>query len=355
MSAKVYFLELKPKDDLSRLAEGVAKLADAAGLAEVVVANRFYMVKVHFGERGNNTYVKPEWVKPLIDKAKAGKARVFVGDTNTLYVGSRWNAVDHLAVAREHGYTFEALGAPVIIADGLVGESQSPVEVNLKHYRHVQIANAVRAADGFIVVTNVTGHLQSSLGAAIKNVGMGMAGRGGKRSQHCDMKPEIITSKCTACRTCVAWCPTSAITVDKKARIDAAKCIGCGECYAVCKFGAVKFNWTESSPGLQEKLVEHCAGALKGKEGRSIFFNFITAVTQNCNCMGRTEKPELPPVGVLASTDIVAVDQASADVLNKAAGEDLFKRLWPSWDYTIQLSYGEKVGLGSRKYELTRL
>jgi hypothetical protein len=355
MSTEVFFLPIESDRGLDKLAEGVGKLAVAAGLAQVVTAKLFYMLKTHFGERGNNTYVKAEWVRPILDAARAAGARVFVSDTNTLYVGSRSNAVDHLTVAREHGYSFETLGVPVVIADGLLGESQSAVTVNLKHYKQVHIANAVRAADGFIVVTNVTGHLQSGLGGAIKNVGMGMAGRGGKRSQHCDMRPEVIASKCTACGACAQWCPADAIAVDKTAKIDARKCIGCGECYAVCRFGAVKFNWSESSPGLQEKMVEHCVGALKGKESRAMFFNFLTNVTLNCNCMGRTEKPEVPAVGVLAARDIVAIDQASVDVLAGAAGEDVFKKMWPSWDYSIQLQYAEKVGLGTRSYDLVRV
>ena len=107
--------------------------------------------------------------------------------------------------------------------------------------------------------------------------------------------------------------------------------------------------------GLQEKMAEHCFGALKAKRGRSVFFNFLTAVTKNCNCMGHTEKPAVPPVGIIAGTDIVAVDQASVDLVSKAAGKDLFKKLWPDWDYTAQLSYAESIGLGSREYSLVEV
>jgi hypothetical protein len=355
MASEVFIARLSSAAGIAALPDAVGRLADAAGISQVVEQGLFYMLKVHFGERGNNTYVNPSFIRPIISRAKAAGGRVFVSDTNTLYVGSRANAVDHLTVAREHGFTFETLDAPVIIADGLLGESQSAVEVNLKHYRRLYIANDARASDGFLVVTNVTGHMQTGLGAAIKNIGMGLAGRGGKRSQHCDLRPDILPKKCIACGTCAQWCPASAITVTKLAHIDPAKCIGCGECYAVCRHGAVQFNWNVTSAALQEKLVEHCFGVLKGKLSRCIFFNFLTAITLNCNCMGRTEKPELPPIGVLASTDIVAIDQASADVAKAAAGEDLFLRMYPSWDYTLQLSYAEEVGLGSRSYDLVEV
>jgi len=340
---------------LCDLPERVGRLADAAGFSKAITANLFYLLKVHFGERGNDTYVKPEWLVPLVSRVRGAGGKVFVSDTNALYVGTRSNAVDHLEVAREHGFTYESLGAPVIIADGLVGESQSAVEVNLKHYKRVFVANYARAADGFVVVTNVTGHMLTGLGGAIKNVGMGLCGRGGKRSQHCDLKPEIIAKKCVACGSCVEWCPSGAITVGKTACIDGEKCIGCGECYAICRYGAVKFTWSETSQNMQEKLAEHCFGVLKGKGSRSMFFNFLTSVTKNCNCMGRTESLEVPALGVLASQDIVAIDQASADVCSKAAGKDLFKALYPSWDYTVQLDYAARIGLGTRSYALVEI
>jgi uncharacterized protein len=351
MSPDVFFVKANP-NDLSDMAGRVGRLADAAGLNEMARPGLFYMIKIHFGEMGNDNYIKPVWVKPIADKLKGAGAKAFFSDTNTLYTGTRSNAVDHLNTAYAHGFTCDALGAPVIIADGLLGENQSAVEINQKHYRQVNIANDARAADGLVVVSNVTGHIEAGLAASIKNVGMGLAGRGGKRSQHCEMSPEILEDKCTGCRSCVKWCPASAITVDKIAHIDPNKCIGCGECYAVCRFDAVHFEWSETSVNMQEKLVEHCYGAMKGKTGGILFFNFMTAVTHNCNCFGVTEKPEIPPVGVIASNDIVAVDQAAADLVNKAAGGDLFNKMYPSWDYTVQLAYAEKIGLGSRAYKL---
>jgi uncharacterized Fe-S center protein len=355
VASEIFFVPVNDVTDGKRVADAVGRLADAAGLGEVVGADLMYMLKVHFGERGNNTYIPAPWLRPIVDRVKDAGSRIFVSDTNTLYVGSRSNAVDHLMLAHEHGFTHDVLGAPVIIADGLVGENQSPVEVDLKHYRQVYLANDARASDGFVVATNVTGHILSGLGGAIKNIGMGVAGRGGKRSQHCDLKPRVIKKKCTSCGTCARWCPADAITVDGHAVIDEAKCIGCGECYAVCRYGAIDFSWSETSSNIQEKMAEHCHGALKGKKGESIFFNFLTAVTKNCNCMGKTEKPVVPPIGIIAGTDIVAVDQASIDLVDRAAGDGFFASLWPDWDCTLQIVYGESIGLGSREYELTEV
>lgn len=353
--SEVFFIKTPDTAGTADVVERVGRLADAAGIAEAAGDGLKYMVKVHFGERGNKTFLRPEWLRPLVERLQKGGSKVFVADTNTLYVGSRSNAVDHLTVAHEHGFTQDALGAPVMIADGLVGENQSPVEVELKHYRQVYIANDARAADGFVVATNVTGHVLAGLAGSIKNVGMGLAGRGGKRSQHCDLRPQVSKRECTACGTCEKWCPAGAITIGEIAVIDSAKCIGCGECYAVCPYGAIAFTWSETSANLQEKMAEHCYGALMGKRGRHFFFNFMTAITQDCNCIGKSGNLLVEPIGILASSDIVAVDQASVDMVEKAAGRDLFREMWPDWDYTVQLSYAESIGLGSRTYELTEV
>ncbi len=355
MPSEVFFIKVPDTTRNADVAERVSRLTDACGIGSTAAGGLKYMIKVHFGERGNKTFIQPTWLRPLTESLRAAGAKAFFADTNTLYVGARANAIDHLTVAYEHGFTQEALGAPVLIADGLVGENQSPVEVELKHYRQVYIANDARACDGFVVATNVTGHVQAGLAGAIKNVGMGLAGRGGKRSQHCDLRPDVSRGKCTACGTCVQWCPTGAISVSDIAVIDEAVCIGCGECYAVCPFGAISFSWSETSANLQEKMAEHCYGALMGKRGQHYFFNFMTALTQNCNCIGRAEKAMAEPIGILASRDIVAVDQATADMACTAAGEDLFRKMWPDWDYTVQLSYAESIGLGSRSYEMREI
>lgn len=369
MASKVLFVKVNPSD-MSDVADRVERLGRALGLPGAVgieegklaasegnpwAPRPYYMVKTHFGEMGNNTHINPMWIKPIVAALRTAGVKVFVADTNTLYVGSRSNAVDHLETARAHGFTHESLGAPVIIADGLRGESQSPVEVNLKHYESVWIANDARAADGLVVATNVTGHCESAFAGSIKNIGMGLAGRGGKRSQHCDLRPTIDAAKCAACGACVPWCPAEAITVQDTAIINDSKCIGCGECHAMCPNEAVHFEWNESSANMQEKLAEHCVGVLKGKKGKAAFFNFLTAVTKDCNCMGITQKPEIAPIGILASTDLVAIDQAAADMVNAAAHGNLFERMWPEFKYSVQLEYAERIGLGSRAYEIVEV
>ena len=354
MPSQVYFIPVGSLEDEGVVAS-VGALADAVGLGETVGSGLIYMLKTHFGERGNSTFVPSQWIRPLVESVQQAGSKMFVADTNTLYVGSRSNAVDHLSLAYEHGFSHESLGAPVVIADGLMGENQSSVEIDLKHYRQVYIANDARCADGFVVVTNITGHVLAGLAGSIKNVGMGLAGRGGKRSQHCDMSPEVVSADCVACGTCVEWCPTGAISVEETARIDHAKCIGCGECYAVCRYKAIAFSWSETSGNLQEKMAEHCYGVLLGKRGTSLYFNFLTRITKNCNCIGHGEEALVGPIGILASTDIVAVDEASVDVVKRAVGEDLFSRMWPDWDYTVQLAYAESISLGSRDYELVEV
>jgi len=282
---------------------------------------------------------------------KAG-AKPFLTDTTTLYKGHRGTAVDYLNLCAAHGFTHENVGCPVVMADGLVGASQVFVKIDGRHYTRVPIAADAYHTPAFIVLTHVTGHLAAGLGASIKNVGMGLSSRAGKLSQHHGDIPVIDPKKCTACGRCAEFCPANAITVAKHAGIDRAKCIGCGECLAVCPFGAVGFHWDETSENLCEKMVEHALAVKLTHAGRMCYFNFMVHVTQQCDCFGIQQDAACPDVGIVASDDLVAVDQAAADLLNAGRKADLFQELQSETRYLRQLEYGEQLGLGSRKYEL---
>jgi hypothetical protein len=220
-----------------------SKLFDALKI-NFIKENSFVALKIHFGEIGNTAYLKPENVKPLIDKVRSFKALPFLTDANTLYKGTRSDAVNHLLTAYKHGYDFKDIGVPVIIADGLTGKESIQVAVNLKHFKEVKIAASAYHADSLIVLTHFKGHELTGFGGSLKNVGMGLGSRAGKQMMHADVRPEVNKEKCTACGCCVKWCPTSAIKMaDKKAEIDTSKCIGCGECIASCNFGAIAISY----------------------------------------------------------------------------------------------------------------
>ncbi|MEE9121396.1 MAG: DUF362 domain-containing protein [Syntrophobacteria bacterium] len=365
MSSKVYAMDLRTSLQ-ENLYVKLDRLLDVAGFDEIVKERHLVAIKLHFGEKGNTAYIPPIHLRHLVNRIKNLGGKPFLTDTNTLYVGSRTNSVDHLSTAIENGFAFAVAGAPLTIADGLRGNSGVAVAVNLPLYEEVYIGADVVHADSLISAAHFKGHELAGFGGTIKNLGMGCASRRGKLAQHCEISPEFEVKKCIGCGECVAHCPPDAIElVKKKAIKDSDKCIGCGECIAVCPEEAVSIPWDSDTARFQKKMVEYTVGVLKGKEERSIFLNFVTKVTPQCDCYGYSDTPLVKDLGILASRDLVAIDQAAVDLVNaqpaladccletnRGPGEDKFRGVYPHIDWSIQLGYAEELGLGTRDYEL---
>ncbi len=345
---KVFFLpSVKP--------ESVSSLLDAISIERFVYPDDFCAVKIHFGERGNLGYVKPEFVRPIIKKLNSIKAKPFLTDTNTIYAGSRSDAIEHIRVAAEHGYSLQKLGCPVIIADGLRGNSGVEVEINKKYFKSVKISNAIYYSDSIVFVSHFKGHEMTGFGGALKNIGMGCATRAGKYEMHNSVVLEVKIENCRSCGICVKWCPTKALYLpnkDSKIVYSKEKCIGCGECIISCKYSVFNIPWSDSTKSVQEKIVEYCSGVLKNK--RAIYINFLNYITKSCDCYGTKETPLVEDIGIVASCDPVAVDKASVDLVNRKYGKDFFREIWPEIDWSVQLDYAEELGLGSKDYELER-
>ena len=363
VSSEVFYTSLKTKQGQS-LIDKMAKLIERAGIMAAVAPNDLVAIKMHFGERGNLAYVRPQFVRRVVDMVKKKEGKPFLTDANTLYVGSRANAVDHLQTAIENGFDFSVVGAPLVIADGLNGKDYVSVPVNLKHFKEVKIGSAAVHADALIAITHFKGHEATGFGGTLKNLGMGLGSRAGKQQQHSDLLPEVREEKCKACGKCAKWCPAQAITITGKARIDHAVCIGCGECTVTCPHKAIGINWKTEQDVIQEKIAEYTAGVLQGKEGKVGFITFVTDVSPLCDCCGWNDIPIVGDIGILAAKDPIAIDQAAVDLVNQAHGNphselgskhgeyDKFRALYPGVDWTVQLAYGEEIGLGSRKYTL---
>jgi len=355
MPSKVYFLPASASENHESLAEKTKRIFIALGLEEAIEKDSFVGIKIHFGEKGNTGFIKPPWLKHLIDGLKKQKAKIFLTDTNTLYIGKRSNSVEHLQLAAQHGFSLEALGVPVIIADGLIGKDSGEVEVNLRHVKSAKIASTFFHTDVLLCLSHFTGHILSGFGATIKNLGMGCASRAGKLEQHSDVHPWVKAKVCTNCSVCMEYCPAGAIEqVDGSAHIIDERCIGCGECLVVCNVGAVKMRWDGDTLRVQEKMAEYAFAVLKSVKNRAGFINYLVKITKDCDCMSENGKVLVPDLGIVASLDPVAVDKASVDLLLEANKKD-FLREAIDVDWSVQLRHGEDIGLGSMDYELEHL
>ncbi len=355
MISKVFFVPAdggEPAESLS----GKAKAAYlATGFNEGLVEGDFTALKIHFGEAGNTGHIKPAWLAGLVWEIRQKTRHAFLTDSNTLYVGHRSNSIDHLRLAWSHGFTPEGTGLPVIIADGLIGRDKHEPRSAQSRTGSSKIASAILDADAFVGLTHVTGHVQTGLGAAIKNVGMGCASRAGKLDQHSVTHPRVSAKQCRNCSLCMDFCPEAAIVqAEGHVVIDPARCIGCGECLVACKHGAIKMKWDEDSLRLQEKMAEYALRVIAHFKGRAVFVSFLIQVTKDCDCMAKNQKPIAPDIGILASRDPVAIDQATADLLSERGdGRDPLRAGYDI-DWSGQLAHGEKIGLGTRKYELIK-
>ncbi len=355
MGERVYFIQVRDKEDPSSMAKKVKYLYEKSGAGDKFDSGDFIAVKTHIGEHTNTTFVHPLLVKAIIDKLKQGGAVPFLAETSTLYRGKRSNAIDHITLANEHGFGFEKLKVPFIMADGLFGDAEVSVDIKGKHYSQVNIASEIAKVQGLMVISHFKGHIVCGFGGAIKNVGMGLAARKGKLRQHSVMSPEINQDTCTACEDCIKWCPQDTISlVDGKAYINKKNCIGCGECLAVCKYGAVLFDWKRESRSLQEMMAEHVAGVTKAVAGRVFYFNFLINITKDCDCMngGRIVSRD---IGIVASSDIVAVEKASCDIFRKLNREEIQAFTYPNVNPLIQIEHAQAIGLGSMDYELVEV
>jgi len=351
MNEAVYFIRTADQEPEDLIAGKLRKLIEEKNLFGFIEKNDMIAVKTHFGETPKSGYIRPLHIKLLGDLVKEKKGKPFLTETSTLYKGNRSNALDHAAHAHNQGFGYEATGMPVIMADGLYGDEEAVVEVPGKIYTSVNIASLVTKIQGMVVASHFTGHLGAGFGAALKNLGMGLSSRKGKMAQHSTARPSIIVKKCTRCGMCVKWCPENAITMnDASAVIDSAKCIGCGQCLAVCRFDAVGYNWGATYDDLQKKVVEHAWGVHRSLEKKVIYINYLTRISKDCDCMEVYEKI-VPDIGVLVSADPVAIDAASLDLVEKAAGKGLGEMAY-NIPYRVQLEYAREIGFGSDGYDL---
>jgi uncharacterized Fe-S center protein len=366
--SKVFFSDMRAGHK-ENLFDKITKLLTLAGLAQVVAEGDLTAVKIHFGEKGNHTYLRPVFARRVVEEIKKLGALPFLTDSSTLYPGQRKESVSALTCAIENGFGYACVSAPLIISDGLRGVTETEVAIEGELLKKTYIGTEIVEADSIVAMTHFKCHELTGFGGAIKNLGMGCASRKGKLVQHSTIAPKVAAKVCIGCGICPRSCAHGAIVITGgKAFIDPQKCVGCSRCITVCPVKAINIQWSNAADLVMRKMAEYAKGALSGKADKAIYINFITQVSPACDCYGHSDAPIVNDIGICASTDPVAIDQACADLVNGARGNegsalqsghdpggDKFRGCWPEIPWEVQLEHGEKIGLGSRTYELVRI
>jgi uncharacterized protein len=367
-ASKVYFTNLRSKPS-ANLPKKLENLVRKAGIETIDLDHKLAAVKIHFGEPGNLAYLRPNFAAKIVKILKEKGATPYLTDCNTLYYGRRSNAPEHIEAAFENGYNPLATGCQVIIGDGIKGIDYREIELGMEYCKSARIGSAIADADVLISMNHFKGHEMTGFGGALKNLGMGCASVGGKLFLHSGSSPEIYGENCTGCRICEKYCNYDAISVgrDKIAHIDYEKCTGCGQCIAVCQYDSARVVWQNASDIVNRRIAEYAFAAVKEKP--SFHINFIIDVSPNCDCWGFNDVPLVADIGIAASFDPVALDQACADLVVAAPalpgstimehtnndsleGKDKFKLAHPDTFWQAGLEHAEKIGLGKRKYEI---
>lgn len=380
--SKVYYTSFKTTMT-ENLLQKLERLIKTAGIGQIDFDEKYTAIKIHFGELGNLAFLRPNYAKVVADCVKDLGGKPFLTDCNTLYVGSRKNALDHLETAYLNGFSPMQTGCHVLIADGLKGTDETIVPIDGEYVKEAKIGKAIMDADVFISLTHFKGHEMAGFGGAIKNIGMGGGSRAGKMEQHCEGKPSVDHNACVGCGACLKICAHQGPEIEnKKATINEDKCVGCGRCLAVCPKDAISANYADSIKVLNAKMAEYAYAICKDRPHFHI--SLICDVSPNCDCHSENDIPIIPNIGMLASFDPVALDQACADLCNEqkanpgsqladhisltkkggftfggvrvdAVSPDHFFMTHPDAEWESCLEHAEKIGIGQRAYELINI
>ena len=372
--AKVYFTDFRTKANGDGLPTKLKKLIKKAGLADLDLDGKFVAIKMHFGEMGNISYLRPNYARAVVDVIKELGGKPFLTDCNTLYPGSRKNALEHLYCAWENGFTPLTVGCPILIGDGLKGTDEVEIPVAGGEYvEKAKIGRAVMDADIFISLNHFKGHENAGFGGAIKNIGMGCGSRAGKCEQHISGQPTINEDLCRGCKKCMALCANDGLIFDettKKMSVDKDHCLGCGRCIGACNFDAISFEDFHAPRLLNCKMAEYAKAVLDGRPHFHI--SLVVDVSPNCDCHCENDAPILPNIGMFVSKDPLALDQACVDACMEATPmpgsqlydrmqrpdfhdhHDHFKNSTPESEWKSCLEHAEKIGLGTREYDLIK-
>ena len=372
--SKVYYTDFRAK-----LGEGLPlklqRLIRTAGVDQIDMEGKFVAIKMHFGELGNLGFLRPNYARAVADVVKSLGGKPFLTDCNTLYPGSRKNALEHLYCAWENGFTPMTVGCPILIGDGLKGTDDVEVPVEGGEYvKAAKIGRAVMDADIFISLSHFKGHEMTGFGGAIKNIGMGCGSRAGKKEQHSNGKPVINADACRGCKRCLHECANNGLHFDeatRKMQVVTENCVGCGRCVGACNFDAIAFANDAATKELNCRMAEYTKAVIDGRPGFHI--SLVMDISPNCDCHPENDAPILPDIGMFCSFDPLALDQACVDACLRQQPlpgsqlydnmhkegfcdhHDHFENSTPESEYKTCLEHAAKIGIGSREYELIEM
>lgn len=372
--SKVYYTDFRAK-----LGEGLPlklqRLLRTAGIDQIDMDGKFVAIKMHFGELGNLGFLRPNYARAVADVVKSLGGKPFLTDCNTLYPGSRKNALEHLYCAWENGFTPMTVGCPILIGDGLKGTDDVEVPVEGGEYvTAAKIGRAVMDADIFISLSHFKGHETTGFGGAIKNIGMGCGSRAGKKEQHSNGKPVIDPEACRGCKRCLKECANDGLVFNeltRKMEVDTEHCVGCGRCIGACNFDAIAFATDAATKELNCRMAEYTKAVIDGRPNFHI--SLVMDISPNCDCHAENDAPILPDIGMFCSFDPLALDQACVDACLRQQplpGSQLYDNMHqegfcdhhdhfvnstPESEYKTCLEHAAKIGIGSREYELIEM
>ena len=374
-ASKVYFTDFHTQAYGDSLPTKLKKLIKKAGIQDLDLEGKFVAIKLHFGELGNISYLRPNYARAVVDVVKELGGKPFLTDCNTMYPGSRKNALEHLECAWQNGFTPLTVGCPILIGDGLKGTDDVEIPVEGGEYvEKAKIGRAIMDADVFISLTHFKGHEMTGFGGAIKNIGMGCGSRAGKKEQHASGKPKINSDACRGCTRCQKECANSGLVFDtqtRKMHVDEVHCVGCGRCLGACNFDAIYFTNDNAQAALNCRMAEYTKAVVSGRP--QFHISLIVDVSPNCDCHAENDVPILPNIGMFVSTDPLALDQACVDACMAAEPmpgsqlarhladpsfhdhHDHFTNSTPESEWRSCLAHAEKIGLGSRSYDLIEM
>lgn len=373
--SKVYFSDFRTPAFGDGMPTKLKKLIKAAGIGEIDFDNKFVAIKMHFGEHGNIAYLRPNYARAVVDVIKELGGKPYLTDCNTMYPGSRKNGIEHLYCAWENGFTPMTVNCPVIIADGIKGTDDVSIPVIGGEYiKEAKIGQAIMDADVFISLSHFKGHEMTGFGGALKNIGMGCGSRAGKCDQHSGGKPTIKENRCRGCKRCQKECANGGLVFledKKKMSVDKTHCVGCGRCLGACAFDAIEFENEQAPESLNKRMAEYAKAVVDGRP--TFHISLVCDVSPNCDCHGENDAPLVPNIGMFASFDPVALDWACVDAVNAAQPlpncqlsdnmkkpdfvdhHDHFKNSTPESEWKSCLEHAEKIGLGTKDYELIKI